>query len=599
MAIEAAPPVAGASAAEGGAWRRVMAFLVRAGLYYRFATIRGRIVALNTVGLIALSVGVLYFNGTRDALIEARIKSLETEADIIARSIERNSSTLIESAANDPFWTMQQEGANTDEFPSQKPFAIPPEPAAQLLRSLIEPTRTHGFIFNMDGSLLVDTKKVYAPGKIIRYPAASSTRAPEPEASPPYRIWLQVEAFLRQETLPDYEDNGPRDGKNYVEVLSALESGVLTPMVRLNSLGETILCVAAPIRRGKHVIGALLLSTPAGELDTIVASQRISLLYLFAFISVVMMASSAALAGTIAGPMQRLAAAAEAVRRNSKKRTEIPDFPHRSDEIGNLAGALRDMTSVLYRRLDAIESFAADVAHELKNPLTSLRSAADTLTLVKREADREHLVSIIQQDVKRLNRLITDISDASRLDTELAREPHRPVNIARMLEGICNIVNDIHREGVPQLELRVEGMARGAAVNGHPMFTVEGHEGRLGQVINNLLDNAISFSPPGGKIMVTCRNVAKTRQVEIAVEDEGRGIPPENLERVFERFYTDRPEHEEFGQNSGLGLNISRQIVEAHHGRIWAENRMGPARDGSGGAAILGAKFLIRLPAKG
>ncbi len=379
---------------------------------------------------------------------------------------------------------------------------------------------------------------------------------------------------------------------------AALQSGITTKMVRLNALGETILCVASPIRRGNNpVLGALLLTTPAGELDGIVANERISLANLFILVLIVMVVSSLLLAGTIAGPMQRLAKAAEGVRGNIKQRGEIPDFTHRHDEIGHLSAALRDMTNALYRRLDAIESFAADVAHEIKNPLTSLRSAADTLALVKREEDREHLVSIIQQDVKRLNRLITDISDASRLDSELAREPRRPVNIVRMLDGICGIVNDIHREGTPHLELKVEGMPRGAALSGHPMFSVQGHEGRLSQIINNLLDNAISFSPPGGKIMVTCRHIVRSKEVEITVEDEGRGIPEDNLERIFERFYTDRPEHEDFGQNSGLGLNISRQIVEAHNGKIWAENRMSePNPADPGTPTALGARFVIRLP---
>ena len=598
MTVEAArsarTPVANASE---GAWRRLMAFFAQLGLYYSFTSIRGRIVALNAMGVIVLAVGILYLSNTRDALIEARIKSLESEADIIARSIAQNSTSLIDAAtaANDPFWALQQQAESSEEFPSQKPYAIHPEQAAQLLRKLIEPTKTHGFIFNIDGSPLVDTRKIYAPGQIIRIAPASNLQT-EADAGFVYRMWLQFEAFWRGETLPEYDISGPKDGKAYQEVRTALESGIITKMVRLNSLGETILCVAAPIRREKPVLGALLLATPAGELDGIVAGERLSLLYLFCLVFIVMSVSSFALAGTIAGPMQRLARAAESVRRNVKKREEIPEFPHRSDEISHLSSALRDMTHVLYRRLDAIESFAADVAHELKNPLTSLRSAADTLSLVKREEDREHLVQIIQHDVKRLNRLITDISDASRLDSELAREAKRPVNLAAILERICTFVNDIHREDNPQLEWKVEGLPRGAAINGHPMFTIQGHEGRLSQVMNNLLDNAISFSPPGGNILVTLRHLAKSREVEITVEDEGRGIPPENLERIFERFYTDRPEHEEFGQNSGLGLNISRQIIEAHQGKIWAENRMGSAR-GAGGAAIEGARFVIRLPA--
>jgi two-component system, OmpR family, sensor histidine kinase ChvG len=598
MTIEAAQP-ARASAASGGygAWRRLMAFFAQFGLYYRFNSIFGRIVTLNVVGVVVLGVGIFLLSDTRDALIGARIKSFEVEADIIARSLASNSTDAIDAAAskNDPMAAIQLDTGTSDEI-NFRPFVINPDAAARLLRLLVDPAKTHGFIFDADGSQIVDSAKIYTPGQIVRLQQPS--RPAEPERSTIYRLWLKTEALVRAETLPDYDVNGPKDGKAYREVKTALESNIVTPMVRLNPLGETILCVAAPIRRGQTVLGALLLTTPAGELDDIVAGERLSLFYLFLLVFLVMTLSSFLLAGTIAGPMRRLAKAADSVRRNVKKREEIPEFPHRSDEISDLSGALRDMTAALYRRLDAIESFAADVAHELKNPLTSLRSAADMLAVVKRQEDREEMVRVIQDDVKRLNRLITDISDASRLDTELAREARRPVNVARLLEKICAIVNDIHREGNPQLELKVDGMPRGAAVNGHPMFTIQGHEGRLSQVMNNLLDNAISFSPPDGKILITCRHIAKSREVEITVEDEGRGIPPENLERVFERFYTDRPDPEEFGRNSGLGLNISRQIVEAHNGRIWAENRMGPATDGGEPAPIQGARFVIRLPAR-
>jgi two-component system sensor histidine kinase ChvG len=575
-----------------------MALFARLGLYYSFTTIRGRIVTLNVIGLVVLTLGMLYFNNIRGALIDARIKSLEVEADIIARSLAQNSTESISpnDRSKDPILALQLDTVGADDFPSQQPYAVHPEHAAQLLRALIEPTKTHGFVFNADGAPIADSNKMYVRGQLVR--SQQTSRTAEPETSLGYRLWLQAERFMRAESLPEFDNNGPKDGKAYKEVKAALQERSSTRMVRLNTLGETILCVAAPIARGDEpVLGALLLTTPAGELDSIVAKQRSSLIYLFLLVAVVMLASSLALAGTIAGPMQRLAVAAEAVRRNIKQRAEIPDFTHRSDEIGHLARALREMTTALYRRLDAIESFAADVAHELKNPLTSMRSAADTLALVKREEDREHLVQIIQHDVKRLNRLITDISDASRLDSELARETRKPVNIARILDSICAIVNDIHREGTPQLELKIEGLPRGTAVSGHPMFIIHGHDGRLQQVMNNLLDNAISFSPPGGKILVTCRHIAKTKEVEITVEDEGRGIPAENVERIFERFYTDRPEHEEFGQNSGLGLNISRQIVEAHRGKIWAENRIGSPEEKGGPPRVLGARFIIRLPA--
>ena len=599
MTVDAAQPIEPADVVGRShqAWRRAMSLFARLGLYYNFHSIKGRIVALNLIGVGVLVGGILYFSDTRNALIDARIKSLEVEADIIARSIASTSTDELapEEAPADPIRDMQMQAAG-DEFPA-KPFAIHPERSAQLLRQLIGPTKTHGFIFNADGSPIVDSNKIYTSGQIIRFQQQSRPHEDELAATL-YRWWLRVENFFRAENLPEYKDNGPGDGKRYPEVKAALEAANTTRMVRLNDAGETILAVAAPIQRGTQpVVGALLLTTPGGELDGIVARERLALLRLAIFVLGVMMAFSFLMAGTIANPMRRLATAAESVRRNIRKRTEMPNFAHRSDEIGHLSAAFCDMTNALYRRLDAIESFAADVSHELKNPLTSLRSAADTLSIVKREEDRERLVQIIQHDVKRLNRLITDISDASRLDSELQREMRHPVNIAKLLEGICGIVNDIHREGTPQIELKMEGIPRGAAVSGHPLFMLYGHEGRLSQVVNNLLDNAISFSPPTGQILVTCRHVAKSREIEVLVEDEGRGIPGENLERVFERFYTDRPDHEEFGQNSGLGLHISRQIVEAHNGRIWAENRtMKVGKACSQETKTTGARFVIRLP---
>jgi two-component system sensor histidine kinase ChvG len=289
-------------------------------------------------------------------------------------------------------------------------------------------------------------------------------------------------------------------------------------------------------------------------------------------------------ATTIAGPVQRLASAAERVRHRVKARAELPDFTERTDEIGHLSGALRDMTKALYRRIDAIESFAADVAHELKNPLTSVRSATETLPLAKTEESRERLMEIIQHDERRLERLISDISDASRLDAELAREDAELVSMDEMLRATVSLFNDIHRDDIPEVVLEI-AYAPGA----HP-YRVIGHDSRLQQVMENLLENDISFSPPDGRVTVAVRRIGN--EIQIAIEDEGPGIPEENLERIFERFYTDRPQ-ENFGQNSGLGLNISRQIVVAHGGRLYAENR--PPRDAS--ATSGGARFVIRLPA--
>jgi len=239
------------------------------------------------------------------------------------------------------------------------------------------------------------------------------------------------------------------------------------------------------------------------------------------------------------------------------------------------------MTGALYTRIEAIESFAADVAHELRNPLTSLRSAVETLPLARNDTSRKRLLEVIQHDVKRLDRLISDISDASRLDAELQRQEAAPVNLAHLLEALVKAANEVRGDVAVTL-----------AFEGGPDFVVPGHDSRLGQVVSNLIDNARSFSPPGGAVRVKCRKLKEA--VEITVDDEGPGIRPDALEKIFDRFYTDRPD-QGFGQNSGLGLSISKQIVEAHGGRIWAENRLAAAAHGEE-PKVLGARFHVRLP---
>jgi two-component system sensor histidine kinase ChvG len=264
---------------------------------------------------------------------------------------------------------------------------------------------------------------------------------------------------------------------------------------------------------------------------------------------------------------------------------EIPDFTNRGDEIGHLSGALRDMTNALYSRIEAIESFAADVAHELKNPLTSLRSAVETLPLAKTEESRNRLLAVIQHDVSRLNRLISDISDASRLDAELQREEAGGVDLRKLLNTVVTVANEVRRDDGVAIKLSFEPGAKALGVIGH--------DSRVGQVIDNLIANARSFSPPGGSVRVACRRLGD--EIEIVVDDDGPGIRADALERIFERFYTDRPE-QGFGQNSGLGLSISKQIVDAHGGRIWAENRIRESGDTE--PQVLGARFVVRLPAR-
>jgi two-component system, OmpR family, sensor histidine kinase ChvG len=244
------------------------------------------------------------------------------------------------------------------------------------------------------------------------------------------------------------------------------------------------------------------------------------------------------------------------------------------------------MTDALYSRIEAIESFAADVAHELKNPLTSMRSAVETLPLAKSDASRARLLAVIEHDVKRLDRLISDISDASRLDAELQRRETGAVDLARLLTTLVTIANEVRHDDGVTVSLKFEGSQRA--------FVVPGHDSRLGQVVDNLIDNARSFSPQGGNVRITCRRLKQ--EIEIVVDDDGPGVQSDALEKIFQRFYTDRP-HQGFGQNSGLGLSISKQIVEAHDGRLWVENRLAAASPDGGPLRVLGARFIVRLPA--
>ena len=317
----------------------------------------------------------------------------------------------------------------------------------------------------------------------------------------------------------------------------------------------------------------LFLSTEGGDIDDILRAERAILLQVFAVALLVMLLSSFYLAGTIAEPIQRLAAAADRVRSGMGGRGDIPNFPERDDEIGDLADSLKSMTAGLYDRIDAIERFAADVAHELKNPLTSLASAVEMFGRAKDDDSRARLLDIIRGDVKRIDRLITDISDASRLDAELSREASQPVALSRLLSTIIEVYRMTDGDHAVEFVLRDQLP---------PGLIVRGRDERLGQVFRNLIDNAVSFSPTGGAVTVTA--LRHEMVARVTVEDEGPGIPADNLESIFERFYTERP-GDTFGRNSGLGLSIARQIIEGAGGRIYAENRE------SGGA-----RLIVELP---
>ena len=584
---------------------------------WRFLTARfsssltRRIVVLNLGGLVVLVVGFLLLDQFRADLIEARVQSLTIQADIIAAAVSASATGDTDSITIDPDKLLQlAPGQSVAPSPSDDDatqFSINPALVGPFLHRLVTPTRTRARIYDSDGRLLLDSRSFSARGAVEHsdLPDASERRGFAD------RIVARLRSLFLTSTAPRAEDPWATNGLTMPEVAGALQ-GKTQSLVRVNHMGETIVSVGVPIQHMMATRGALLLSTQGGDIDRVITSARLAQLRFFLVLAIVMLVLSLSLANTIAEPVRRLADAAERVRRGIRSRQQIPDFTARSDEIGHLSRALRDMTQALYNRLDAIESFAADVAHELKNPLTSLRSALETLPKVNRDHSRDRLIAIMQHDVRRLDRLISDISDASRLDAELARGEAGPVDVAALLHAVVSMAQDSSRGGA-RVELSIP-VRRGK--NASVDYFVLGHDSRLAQVVTNLIDNACSFSEPGGIVRVALERTSARKEPEgkqfvhnvvVTVDDDGPGIPPHALERIFERFYTDRPS-QGFGQNSGLGLSISRQIVEAHGGRIWACNRqaelaripVGPPEHSDSDETVrhgAGARFIVELPA--
>ena len=580
-AVVESPPLRG--------WQRPLDWLRRAGQFFfalSFSSLTRRIVSLNLAGLVALVASILYLSQFRAGLIDARAQSLLVQAEIIGGAIAASATVETNTITIDPDRLQDLKPGETYGAPDESSgldFPINPERVAPVLRRLISPTKTRARIYDRDGGLILDSRSLYGRGDVLRF------ELPPPSVEKPgffERMTIAIRTWLNRGDLPLYRELGPENGTGYQEVADALK-GQKNSVVRVNDRGEVIVSVAVPVQRFRAIHGALMLSTQGDDIDQMVTAERLAILKVGGVASAVMIMLSLLLASTIAGPVRRLADSAERVRRRIRTRVEIPDFTRRRDEIGHLSGALRDMTESLYNRIEAIEMFAADVAHELKNPLTSLRSAVETMPLARNENSRSRLLAVIEHDVKRLDRLISDISDASRLDAELQRQDMTSVDLRRLLTALASVANETRRGNNIAVEVRFEG--RGP----NDTFSVPGHDSRLGQVISNLLSNAQSFSEAGGKVRIVCRRLRS--EIEIVVDDDGPGIREDALERIFERFYTDRP-HQGFGQNSGLGLSISKQIIEAHGGRIWAENRAGP-RDAEGEATIAGARFVVRLPA--
>jgi len=508
-----------------------------------------RIITLNLIGLLTLVAGVFYLNPFRDSLVAQREAGLRAEARLIADAVA---------------------------------LSLPPEgsgpPGAAVRPVLSDLSLTPGvaaFLLVPDGTLV------------------ERAEGPARSGAPPEGATILTDALIALwETAswivgPD-RDAGPHlDPEQSVRaLLPAAIAGDAVARTGPDAGGGTAFSVAVPVRREGRVVGAVALVSATGEIDALIRSEREQVLQMFVIALLVQISLSIVFASTIAGPLSDLALAAEAGRDRSGRqrgrgRVRIPDLSARNDEIGRLSAALRGMVTALYDRIDANEQFAADVAHEIKNPLASLRSAVGTLRDAPRDDQRARLCTVIEHDVRRLDRLVSDISNASRLDSELVKEEEAPFDLIATLGMLCEQLG---------AQARAHGVDFITDLPARPLL-FHGLEPRLAQVVVNLVTNAISFCEPGDAVRVWARR--RAGRVLVVVEDTGPGIPEAALAKIFARFYSERPEGQ-FGDHSGLGLAISKQIVEAHGGVIWAENIRPTAADPL--SEPLGARFVVGLP---
>jgi two-component system sensor histidine kinase ChvG len=612
---------AGLSRRLGAHWRRLVCharvFSRRIGLYEFMTygplirlvakTLLRRIIFANMIGLAILLGGIFYLAQYKAWLIEAKRDSLRAQGEVIAAAIAANATRDKGSGhiVLDPDLLSDADSARgllRDDDIASMQMSIPPDRVAPLFKGGLLPDDIRARVYGTDGVLVVDSDRLLKSGQL------TVDDAPPPSAESRSRptiktLWTRIMSWLLRRQMPVYLEIGSGNGMAYPEVRVALSGGQATAMVLMTEAGQQIVSVATPIHYRGSVQGALLLSTRPGVIDSVLAEERGLLLGLALTAIAATLFASLLLYRTIAGPMRRLSEAAESVSRSIGARTDLPDLTSRADEVGQMGSAFSSMTESLFRRIEASERFAREVAHELKNPLTAARATAEALAYAKTTEMQEELVRQLQGELARLNKLITDVSNVSRLDAELAYGETEPVDMREVLRGVTAVFQDRFSNGTRRLVLETQQMSQNPAA-----FIVMGHEARLGRVITNLLDNALSFSPEDGTITVRARRDGAA--IEIVVEDEGPGVPPDGLERIFERFYSDRPQSDAtHGKNSGLGLSISRDIVDAYGGSIQASNRVAPpgpacpARDehpafkGRRKQGVLGARFTVRLPA--
>ncbi len=586
--------------------RWVMPWVVKQPLY-KWATksIGRRIMVANLAGFVILFIGLMWISQANRWMVDAKVDSLTTQARMIAVAIAANAKVdtggFTIDATRLPEAAGQSPTFGNPTFSSME-LSIAPERVVPILNRLIQVGDVRARIYGLDGLLIVDSNQMLQRGQISRGTPARKPAPPQPDVEEKLKnAWTRFIAWITRSDLPVYRDIGGDRGTIYPEMSSAL-LGNLTSMLLINSAGEQIVAVAAPILHLGSVQGVVQLSSRPGEIDNILIRQRRALLVLALFALLASMIAAWQLYRTIAGPMQRLSDAAEQVSHNIGAERALPDFPGRRDEVAQMAVAFREMTNSLYRRLEASDRFAQDVAHELKNPVAAVRQLAERLSYAKTDERRNELAQQIQGEMKRLNRLISDVSKASRLDRELALQETEPLDFSELVRGMVTVLSDIHSDRGCKITLNLaSGPSDGK------LYMVRGHEGRLGQVMTNLIDNALSFSPEGGEVAVTISRAGA--DIVTTIDDQGPGIPPDRLEHVFKRFYSDRPQSDQtLGKNSGLGLSITREIVRAHGGDVLAENRphvpgaapspaLRPELEERRMPDVAGARFVLTLPA--
>jgi len=534
-----------------------------------FSPLTLRILAVNVMALAILVGSLLYLGRYKERLIETELSGLQMQARLSASAVAEGAVVLDANEQN----------------------ILSPLLARLMIRRLVEASETRTRLYDMDDTLIADSRillDAVEKVQVKHLPRASLFGIGRAAMG----FFDALDSLLSHQEFESYSEDGIRNGDQY-EIVKRAENGESKTQVWRLPEGGFLLSVAVPVQRYKQVLGAVMLTRPDTRISASIRAVRIDILKIFCVTILITFMLSFYLARAIATPIKQLAKAAEGVRHGQMQMAglsgtsrllgpnAIPDFSSRNDEIGDLSVALREMTAALAQRIGAIENFAADVAHEIKNPLTSLRSAVETVQKVRDPESQKKLMQVIRDDVMRLDRLISDISNASRLDAELTRDEAIALDVSQMLRTLIDFY-ETHGEG--EARARVE-----LTPEPGPGLRVPGVEGRLVQVIQNLINNALSFAPRDSVVTVTARRAA-AGSVELLVEDSGGGIPENKLEAIFDRFYSERPKAEKFGTHSGLGLSISKQIVEAHHGQILAENR----KDETG--RVIGARFIVRLP---